>query len=56
MHLNDWLPEKIGQDIWEKKYKFDSETLDEFLDRVSNGDEELRKLIAEKKFLFGGRI
>ena len=29
---------------------------DSWLDRVSGGDKELRKLIEEKKFLFGGRI
>ena len=53
----DWLGEdnKIGCDIWHKKYRHGTETFDEWLDRVSGGDEELRKLIKERKFLFGGR-
>lgn len=56
MELHEWLPTKLGQDIWEKKYKFENETLDQFFDRVSGGNENIRKLIIEKKFLFGGRI
>ena len=27
----------------------------EWLDRISNGDEELKQLIIDKKFLFGGK-
>lgn len=56
--LEDWLGEdnEIGKDIWEKKYRHGNESFSEWLDRVSGGDEELRKLIAERKFLFGGRV
>ena len=58
MELKEWLGEdnQIGQDIWHKKYQQDSETFDEWLDRVSGGNADVRKLIKEKKFLFGGRI
>ncbi|NJJ36517.1 adenosylcobalamin-dependent ribonucleoside-diphosphate reductase [Clostridioides difficile] len=42
--------------IWDNKYRNKSETFNEWLNRVSNGDEEVKKLIQEKKFLFGGRI
>jgi len=55
MELHEWLPEKIGQDIWKKKYCYENETLDEWFDRVSGGNEEVKRLIKEKKFLFGGR-
>ena len=53
----DWLGEDntIGQGIMERKYRRRDESFDEFLDRVSGGDEELRQLIYEKKFLLGGR-
>lgn len=51
-----WKLNKLQQDIWEKKYKFENETFDEWLDRVSNGDEEVRELIENQRFLFGGRI
>lgn len=58
MRIENWLGENnlLGIDIWNKKYKFNNETFDQWLDRVSNGNEEIRKLIEEKKFLFAGRI
>lgn len=58
MDVTEWLGKdnQIGQDIWEKKYRWNGESFDEWLDRVSGGNEELRQIIAEKKFLFGGRI
>ena len=58
VQIEDWLgsDNQLGIDIWNKKYCHDGETFDEWLDRVSNGDQDLRRLIAEKKFLFGGRI
>ena len=46
---------KIGYDIWNNKYRYHNETFDEWLDRVSGKDAELRQLIADRKFLFGGR-
>lgn len=56
--LQEWLGENndIGQDIWHHKYQYDNETFDEWLDRVSGGDKELRDEIEAKRFLFGGRI
>lgn len=52
-----WLNEnQLSYDIWEKKYRYNDESFDEWLDRVSGGDVELRELIKDKKFLFGGRI
>ena len=58
MTVQEWLGKnnKLGIDIWTNKYKFENETFDEWLDRVSNSNEEVKKLILEKKFLFGGRI
>lgn len=58
MNIQDWLgaDNKIGIDIWEQKYRYDNESFDEWLDRVSNKNEQLRRKIVEKKFLFGGRI
>lgn len=57
MTVEQWLGEnnKIGIDIWHKKYQHDNESFDEWLDRVSAGDDELRSLIVAKKFLMGGR-
>ena len=58
MTEREWLGEdnKIGIDIWRKKYQYNGETFDEWLDRVSGGDEDVKRIIREKKFLFGGRI
>ena len=58
MNVEDWLgaDNQLGIDIWTKKYCHDNETFDQWLDRVSNGNKDIRRMIAEKKFLFGGRI
>lgn len=58
MIIQEWLGEEnqIGIDIWNKKYRWNNESFDEWLDRISNGDKELRQLIKERKFLMGGRI
>lgn len=58
MTVKEWLGEdnQLGIDIWERKYRYNNETFDEWLDRVSGENKELRQLILDKKFLFGGRI
>lgn len=57
MTVEEWLGKdnKLGIDIWNRKYRDGNETFDEWLDRVSGGDEDVRRLIVEKKMLFGGR-
>lgn len=57
MTVQEWLgsDNKLGIDIWEKKYCYNGESFDEWLDRVSGGNDDLRKIIQERKFLFGGR-
>lgn len=58
MTVQEWLGEdnKLGCDIWEKKYRYNNESFDAWLDRVSGENEDIKNLIIEKKFLFGGRI
>ncbi len=56
MELKNWLDTQLGQDIWTRKYQNGDETFDQWLDRVSNGDTEVKDLILSKKFIFGGRI
>ena len=58
MKVEDWLgsDNQLAIDIWNKKYKFENETFEEWLERVSGGNQELKQLIIDKKFLFGGRI
>lgn len=57
MTFEEWLGKdnKIGIDTLNRKYRHGNEDLDAWLDRVSAGDNELRKLIFEKKILLGGR-
>jgi ribonucleoside-diphosphate reductase alpha chain len=51
-----WLNEnELSYKIWNNKYRNDNESFDDWLDRVSNGNMHIRRLILEKKFLFGGR-
>lgn len=51
-----WLNEnELSYKIWNNKYRNDNESFDTWLDRVSNKNGEIRRLILEKKFLFGGR-
>lgn len=58
MRVNEWLgnENQLGIDIWNKKYCQNNETFDEWLDRVSGYNEEVKQLIIDKKFLFAGRI
>ena len=58
MKIEEWLGEQntLGIDIWKRKYQYEGETFDAWLDRVSGGDEDVKRLIKEKKFLFAGRI
>lgn len=56
MELKNWLDTQLGQDIWTRKYQNGDETFDQWLDRVSNGDDAVKDLILSKKFIFGGRI
>ena len=56
MKINEWLDSQLGIDIWERKYQQNNETFEEWITRVSGGNEDVAQLIRDKKFLFGGRI
>lgn len=58
MEIKEWLGKenKLGIDIWEKKYKYNGETFEAWLNRVSGGDKELKEMIVNKEFIFAGRI
>lgn len=56
MEIEEWLENKqLSLDIWSKKYRYKNENFEQWLNRVSGGNSEIRRLIKEKKFLFGGR-
>ena len=58
MNVQDWLGKdnQIGISIYENKYRYNNETFDEHLDRVSGGNKKVKNLIMSKKFLYAGRI
>ena len=58
MKTDEWLGKEnqLGTDIWTNKYRYNGETFDQWITRVSGGNEEIAGYMKEKKFLFGGRI
>ena len=58
MELEQWLgaDNQLGIDIWKRKYCYENETFDQWLHRISAGNDKIAEYIKEKKFLFGGRI
>ena len=58
MDIEEYLGEEntLGQDIWTHKYRYEEETFENWTDRVSGGNKEVKELIMNKKFLFAGRI
>lgn len=57
MTEKDWLNNNdLSLAIYNKKYRNNDESFEEFLDRVSCKNDDIKKLIMQKKFIFGGRI
>ena len=57
MTVQEWLNnDELAITIWNNKYRFDNESLDKWFNRVSGSNQDIEKLIREKKFIFGGRI
>ena len=56
--VEEWLGKDnvLGINIWKNKYQFENETFEEWLNRVSDGNEDIKDMIVNKRFLFGGRI
>lgn len=58
MTIQEWLGKdnELGISIWERKYRNNNESFDEWIERVSGGNKSVGELIKKKQFLFGGRI
>ena len=55
--LQDWLGDsQLGTDIINKKYLQKGETFDDWAERVSGGNKDIKKLFIEQKFIPAGRI
>jgi ribonucleotide reductase alpha subunit len=51
-----WEMDELQRAIWENKYRYNGESFEGFLNRVSNGNEHIKKLMLHKKLLPAGRI
>ena len=51
-----WELSDLGKRIYEGKYRDGDESFEQFLDRTSGGNSQIRKRMLRKQFLFGGRI
>lgn len=51
-----WDLDEVGKESFEKKYKHNGESFNQFIERISGGNKKIAKLLKEKKFIFGGRI
>lgn len=51
-----WLNEnELSYTIWNNKYRYNNESFNTWLNRVSHGNKKIKQLIFDKKFIFGGR-
>ncbi|MEY8416854.1 adenosylcobalamin-dependent ribonucleoside-diphosphate reductase [Tissierella praeacuta] len=51
-----WTMSDLQRDIYEKKYRFENESFEGFITRVSGGNNAIKKAIKDKKFMPAGRI
>lgn len=51
-----WDMNELQKSIWKNKYRYDNESFDEWINRISAKNTRIEKLIRQKKFLFAGRI
>ncbi|MEJ6951894.1 adenosylcobalamin-dependent ribonucleoside-diphosphate reductase [Natronospora cellulosivora (SeqCode)] len=51
-----WLKEELPLSIWTRKYQCNGEDFEEFFERVSNGNQAIKKMIKNKQFIPAGRI
>lgn len=56
LRKHGWAMTDLQRDIYEKKYRHDNETFEDFLARVSGNNSFVMKAIKDKKFMPAGRI
>ncbi len=47
--------DELALTIWNNKYRYNNESFEEWLTRVSGNQPVIKSLIKDKKFIFGGR-
>lgn len=53
---NTFFTNEFAEDTWNRKYRHNDESLDDWFKRVSGGNKQVEDLIRQKKFMFGGRV
>lgn len=53
---DSWLKEGLAKSIWERKYRFNGESFEEFLDRIAKDNDKIKRRIRKKQFLPAGRL
>lgn len=56
LRTKGWEMTDLQKDIFKQKYEYNNEGFEGFLNRVSGGNDKIKKLIKDKKFLPAGRI
>ncbi len=56
LRKHGWAMTDLQRDIYEKKYRYDNESFEDFLARVSGNNSFIMKAIKDKKFMPAGRI
>lgn len=51
-----WEMTDLQRDIFINKYQYKNESFDEFLERISGGNQAIKKMTRDKKFIPAGRI
>lgn len=51
-----WEMDELQKSIWKNKYRYNNESFDEWINRISGKNSRIAKLIRQKRFLFAGRI
>jgi len=56
LRKHGWAMTDLQRDIYEKKYRYNNESFEDFLARVSGNNSFIMKAIKDKKFMPAGRI
>ncbi|MEG0181740.1 MAG: adenosylcobalamin-dependent ribonucleoside-diphosphate reductase, partial [Peptostreptococcaceae bacterium] len=51
-----WEMDELQKSIWKNKYRYNGESFDDWINRISAKSNRIAKLIRQKRFLFAGRI
>lgn len=51
-----WNMSELQRDIFKQKYEFENEGFEGFLNRIAKGNDTIKKLMRQKKFIPAGRI